>query len=114
MLSARAKKPMDAHNYPQSTNADDLTFEAWLDAVDRVLLRVVYVTHECLSAWDLRRSWQASMHPAEAAAQLLENDDSSMLVPELVTQLWTAAQQEMANGNLEFRTWRGKFRRSTM
>jgi hypothetical protein len=105
---------MDAHNYQQSTNADDLTFEAWLDAVDRVLLRVVYVTHECLDEWDLWRSWQASMHPAEAAAQLLDNDETSMLVPELVTQLWTAAQQEMTDANLESKPRRGKFRRSTM
>jgi hypothetical protein len=95
-------------------NADDLTFEAWLDAVDRVLLRVVYVTHECLSEWDLRGSWQASMHPAEAAAQLLDNDETSMLVPELVAQLWTAAQQEMTDANPDSRLWRGKFRRSTL
>jgi hypothetical protein len=46
---------MDAYNHHESTNADGLTFEAWLNAVDRVLLRVVYVTHDCLGDWDVWR-----------------------------------------------------------
>jgi hypothetical protein len=46
---------MDAYNHPESTNADGLTFEAWLNAVDRVLLRVVHVTHDCLGDWDVWR-----------------------------------------------------------
>ena len=46
---------MDAYNYHESTNADGLTFEAWLNAVDRVLLRVVYVTHDCLGDWEAWR-----------------------------------------------------------
>jgi hypothetical protein len=103
---------MNAYNHPESTNADGLTFEAWLNAVDHVLLRVVYVTHECLGEWDLWRSWQESAHPAEAAMQLLDHDDTSIVIPELVAQLWAAAQEGMIDNNR--RTWHGKSRRSTM
>ena len=105
---------MDAYDHYESTNADGLTFEAWLGAIDRVLLRVVYVTHDCLTDWDLWRRWQENMHPAEAAAQLLDNDASSMVVPELVAQLWTAAQQEMTDDRPQSRTWPRKSRRSLM
>jgi hypothetical protein len=104
---------MDAYHHPESTNADGLTFEAWLNAVDRVLLRVVYVTHDCLGDWDVWRAWQESTHPAEAAAQLLDNDDTSMLVPEVVAQLWAAAQHGIVDGSRDYRTWRGKPRRPT-
>jgi hypothetical protein len=48
------------------------------------------------------------MHPAEAAVQLLDNDATSMLVPEVVAQLWVAAQHGIVDGSRDYRTWRGK------
>lgn len=105
---------MNVYDHHQATNADGLTFEAWLGAIDRVLLRVVYVTHDCLTDWDLWRGWQENMHPAEAAAQLLDNDASSMVVPELVAQLWTAAQQELTDDGPPSRTRQPKSRHSLM
>jgi hypothetical protein len=83
---------MGIYSHDESTNADGLTFDVWLSAVDHLLLSVVYVTHDCLGNWDVRRGWRENLPPAEAAVQLLEHDDSSILVPELEAELWAAAQ----------------------
>jgi hypothetical protein len=58
------------------TNDDDLTFEAWMEAVDAEIQRVVGLTTSDLADCCFADMWSDGCPPTEAAAECLRENDA--------------------------------------
>lgn len=52
----------------------DVHFAVWLEALDRAVMRRIFLGYRDLEDWDYWSAYDAGMHPKDAAIEMLEDN----------------------------------------